>query len=239
MATFSPRYNFRTDHFTSAVILALILHLVLALVLPDIPKLSLQGYDRASSLTVFLAQTDEQEIFDQSLNQQLPLPADIDTLADPSLGSTSVEKGQSSIVSDELRPSAASSEQAQETPRSGSSSDGEKTQSIRFDYAAIKLFAKREAARYAELYPREVERFARTFNRARNYRRRSRTESYKDKLGDMYARSNSSDGDICFKQKRVEAVNEYATNTVYFFRCDSQPQGWKLDINNNKKSSEG
>jgi hypothetical protein len=238
MATFSPTYNFRTDHFTSAVILALVLHILLAIVLPDIPKLNLQGYDRASSLTVFLEQADEQEIFDQSLNQQLPLPANIDMLADPALGSTSIEKGQSSIVSDELKPSAASSERAQHAPSSGSSTDGEKTPSIRFDYAAIKLFAKREAARYAELYPREVERFARTFNRARNYRRRSRTESYKDKLGDLYARSNSSDGDICFKQKRVEAVDEYVTNTVYFFRCDSQPKGWKLDIKNKKGSDD-
>jgi len=229
MATFTQAYNFRTDHFTSAVILALVLHLALAAVLPGIPKLSLQGYDRASSLTVFLAQTDEQEIFDQSLNQQLPLPANIDTLADPSLGSTSIEKGQSSIVSDELRPSTASSEQDQEASSSGSRTDGEKTPSIRFDYATIKLFAKREAARYAESHPREVERFARTFNRARNYRRRSKTESYQDKLGDLYARSNSSDGDICFKQKRVEAVDEYVTNTVYFFRCDSQPKGFELD----------
>ncbi|MBL4671145.1 MAG: hypothetical protein JKX81_02705 [Arenicella sp.] len=238
MAILIRVYNFRTDHFTSAVILALVLHIALAVLLPDIPKLSLQGYDRASSLTVFLEKTDEQEIFDQSLNQQLPLPANTDTLADPALGSTSIEKGQSSIVSDELRPSAASGEQAQDAPRSGLSSEGEKTPSIRFDYATIKLFAKREAARYAELYPREVERFARTFNRARNYRRRSRTEGYRDKLGDLYARSNSSDGDICFKQKRVEAVDEYVTNTVYFFRCDSQPQGWKLDINN-KIGSEG
>lgn len=229
MATFTQAYNFRTDHFTSAVILALVLHVVMAVVLPGIPKLSVQGYERASSLNVFLAQTDEQEIFDQSLNQQLPLPANIETLADPSLGSTSIEKGQNSIVSDELRPSTASSEQAQDGPSSGSSTNGEKTPSIRFDYATIKLFAKREAARYAESHPRELDRFARTFDRARNYRRRSRTESYKDRLGDLYARSNSSDGDICFKQQRVEAVDDYVTNTVYFFRCDSQPKGFELD----------
>jgi hypothetical protein len=238
MAILNQVYNFRTDHFTSAVVLALILHIALAILLPDMPRLSLQGYNRASSLTVFLEQADEPEKFDQSLNQQQPLPANIDTLADPALGSTSIEKGQSSIVSDELRPSVASSEQAQDEPYIGSSADGEKSPSIRFDYAAIKLFAKHEAARYAELHPREVERFARTFNRTRNHRRRSRTEGYKDKLGDLYARSNSSDGDICFKQKQVEAVDEFVTNTVYFFRCDSEPQGWKLDINN-KKGSQG
>jgi hypothetical protein len=236
--SFIRAYNFRTDHLKSAAILAVILHIALAIVLPDMPKLSLQGFDRPSSLTVFLSQIEEAEEFNQSLNQQMPLAANIDTLADPSLGSTSIEAGQDSIVSAAVEPSIAKVEQTQQTKNlSSGKNEGEKVPSIRFDYATIKRFAKQEAARYAELYPKKVERFARTFNRSRNFRRRSRTESYQDRLGDLYARSNSSDGDICFKQRREQAADDYLTNTVYFFRCDSQPQGFGLDTKDEKSST--
>ncbi|MFT6407427.1 MAG: hypothetical protein ACJAQ6_000839 [Arenicella sp.] len=235
---FITAYNIRSDHRTTGLLLAIALHLIFALMLPDMPKLSLQGFDRPSSLTVFLSQIEEQDTFDQSLNQQLPLPANIDTLADPSLGSTSIQKGPDSIVSDAVEPAMAASQRDQQTTSLGSGADGDSTPAIRFDYATIRLFAKREASRYARLHPKEVERFARTFNRSRNYRRRSRTESYKDKLGDLYARSNSSDGDICFKQQREEAVDHFITNTVYFFRCDKQPKGLELDIEK-KRASKG
>lgn len=232
---FLQGYNFRTDHFTTAIVLAVILHLMLAILLPDIPKLSLQGFDRPSSLTVFLSQEEKQEKFDQSLNQQLPLPANIDTLADPSLGSTSIETGEDALVSEAVEPSKESSDQAQDSTSIGSGADGDSTPSIRFDYATVRLFAEQEAIRYAQLHPKEIDRFARTFNRSRNYRRRTRTESYRDKLGDLYARSNSASGDICFKQRREEAPSEFTTNTVYFFRCDKKPQGLDLDLNKKAK----
>ena len=227
---FLRNYNYRTDHLKSAIFLAIILHIALAILLPDLPKLSLQGFDRPSSLTVFLNEKEKQEEFDQSLNQQLPLPANIKSLADPSLGSISIETGDDSIVSEAVEPSPESSDQPEEVSSVGAGVNGDSTPSIRFDYATVRLFAQQEAIRYAELRPKDVDRFARTFNRSRNYRRRTRTESYQDRLGDLYARSNSSAGDICFKQQRVEAVDEFTTNTVYFFSCDKQPQGLELDL---------
>jgi len=227
---FISNYDYRTDHLKSAVFLALILHVVLAVLLPDIPKLTLQGFDRSSSLTVFLNEKEAEEKFDQSLNQQLPLPANIETLADPSLGSTSIESGEDAVVSEAAEPSKESNEQSEDVTSVGSGSEGESTPSIRFDYATVRLFAEQEAIRYATIRPKEIDRFSRTYNRSRNYRRRTRTESYRDKLGDLYARSNSSDGDICFKQRReVAGAGEFTTNTVYFFSCDKQPQGFKLD----------
>jgi len=204
--------------------------MILAILLPDIPKLTLKGFDRSSSLTVFLDEKEAEEEFDQSLNQQLPLPANIETLADPSLGSTSIETGKDAVVTEAVEPTQDSSEQKEELTSIGIGKEGEATPSIRFDYTTVRLFAQQEAIRYAELHPKEVDRFARSFNRSRNYRRRTPTESYRDRLGDLYARSNSSDGDICFKQQRVEAVDEYITNTVYFFRCDRQPKGLELDV---------
>lgn len=228
-------YNYRTDHFSTALFSAVVLHIILAVLLPDIPKLSLAGFDRDSSLTVFFSETEEEEKFDQSLNQQLPLPANIETLADPSLGSTSIEKGEDAIVSEEATPSEASSDQAQDSTSVGPGANGESEPSIRFDYATVRLFARKEAIRYADLHAQKVDKFARTFNRFQNFRRRSRTESHKNRLGDLYARSNSSAGDICFKQQRESAGNDYATNTVYFFRCDKKPQGLELEINKKAK----
>ena len=236
MMQFIRNYNYRTDHLSTALFLALLLHIMLAIFLPDLPKLTLQGFDRPPSLTVYLSAKEKQEKFDKSLNQQLPLPANIDILADPSLGSTSIEKGEDAIVSQAVEPSKASSEQVQDQTSIGSGTDGDTTPSIRFDYATVRLFAQQEAIRYAEFHPQDIDRFARSFNRSRNYRRRSRIASYKDRLGDLYARSNSSAGDICFKQQREAAVEEYVTNTVYFFRCDKQPQGLELDLN---KSAQG
>jgi hypothetical protein len=228
-------YNYRTDHFSSAFFLALVMHLLVIALLPELPKLVMQGFERSPSLTVFLKHMEEQKKFQQSLNQQLPLPANTDTLADPSLGSTSIENGKDTIVSEAVEASRASSDQAQDADSIGSGANGDNSPTIRFDYTTVRLFAQQEAIRYADLHPKDVDRFARTFNRTRNYRRRSRSESYRDKLGDLYARSNSSAGDVCFKQKRETEAEELVTNTVYFFRCDKQPQGFELDLSKSAK----
>lgn len=220
--------DFRKNHLAAAIFCAVMLHVFLAIFIPNLPKLTLQGIDRPSGLTVFLANIKE-EPFDQFLNQQLPLPANIEALSDPSLGSTSEEIGEDAIVSNAVEPAQASNYAVEDLSSAGFDAQGDSKPSLRFDYATVRLFAEREAARYAQLHPREVARFDRTFNRSRNYRRRSRIASYQDRLGDLYARSNSSSGDVCFKQQRVETPDEFTTNTVYFFRCDKQPQGFELD----------
>ncbi len=230
------RYDFRRDHLKSALLLAAIAHMILALALPDLPTLSLSGFQRPPSLTVFLKQVEQEERFEQTLNQQLPLPAKIDTLADPSLGSTSVESGEDSLVSEAVEPSQKAEDDAKNQSSNGAEGEGDASPTIRFDYATVRLFAQQEAARYADLFPKKVERFARTFNRSRNIRRRTQSDSFRDRLGDLYARSNSSDGDICFKQERQYAVDEFTTNTVYFFRCDKQPQGLDLSKTNDRQS---
>lgn len=220
-----------------ALIAALLLHVILAVLLPSIPKLVLPNVDRGASLTVFLSKVPEKEEFEQSLNQQLPLPANIPNLADPSLGSASVEKGEESLVSDAAEPAQANAEPISENETQGASDTGNDKPSVRFDFASVRLFAKREAVRYAEKNSRSVERFARTFNRSRNIRRRSNVESYQDRLGDLYARSNSSDGDVCFKQQREQTRDDFSSNTVYFFRCDREPM--KLSIDEERDESEG
>jgi len=181
------------DHLKKALAAALLLHIALAFLIPSIPKLIIPNVDRGASLTVFLRKVVEQEEeFEQSLNQQLPLPADIPNLADPSLGSSSVEKGEDSLVSDAVEPSQSNAKPVSENETQGSSDTGSELPTVRFDFATVRLFARREAVRYAEQNSNSVERFARTFNRSRNYRRRSKIESYQDRLGDLYARSNSS-----------------------------------------------
>ncbi len=216
-------------HFKKALTAALFLHIALAFLLPSIPKLMIPSVDRGASLTVFLKKVEEVETFEQSLNQQLPLPANIPDLADPSLGSTSIEKGEDSLVSEPVEPAQANAEPVSENETQGSSDKGDQKPTISFDFASLRLFAKREAVRYAEQNSHAVERFARTFNRNRNIRRRSKFESYQDRLGDLYARSNSSNGDICFKQQRERAQDDVSSNTVYFFRCDSEPLKLSID----------
>ncbi len=230
------RYDFRRDHLKSALLLAALAHLILALALPDLPTLRLSGFERPPSLTVFLKQLEQEERFEQRLNQQLPLPAKIDTLADPSLGSTSIERGEDSLVSEAIEPSRKAEDNAKSQSSNGADGEGDTSPTIRFDYATVRLFAQQEAARYADLFPKKIDRFARTFNRSRNIRRRTRSDSFRDSLGDLYARSNSSDGDICFKQERQYAVDEFTTNTVYFFRCDKQPQGLDLSKAEDRQS---
>ena len=214
----------------NALFAAFFLHLALALLLPSIPKLILPSVDRGASLTVFLRKIVEKEEFEQTLNQQLPLPANIPDLADPSLGSASIEKGDDSLVSDAAEPAQANAEPVSENETQGASDTGNDIPSVRFDFASVRLFAKAEAVRYAEENSHSVERFARTFNRSRNIRRRSKIDSYRNRLGDLYARSNSSDGDVCFKQQREQSRDDFSSNTVTFFRCDREPM--KLSIDN-------
>jgi hypothetical protein len=164
--------------------------------------------------------------FNASLNQELPLAANIDQVATPSLGADSVEISDDKLVSDKQDLNDLSGKENSEQTLNGNLASQDDTPSVRFDFAMVRLFAKQEAIRYAEFQPRKIERFARTFNRSRSSYRRNSKESYRDQVGDIYVRSNSSSGDVCFKQKRDVSQSDLSTNTVYFFRCDSEPIGF-------------
>lgn len=213
----------RHAHLRLAMFFAVLLHLVLAVLMPSLPEFTLPSSARGTILHIFLSESSEGEEFEQSLNNPVALATADEALMKPALGSASTESGDQATVRE-----ATPEQYAQQAKTLGDKSAG-KTQSasiqtvIRTDLAYIRMFARQEAARHAEQNPEEVERFRRTFNSRRSYPRRNKTESFKNRYGDYYVRASSSTGDVCFLQRPGENRDEMSTNIVYFYRCDSEP----------------
>lgn len=218
----------RTAHLRTALFLAVLLHLVLAAVLPDLPDFNLQYFNRGSAINIFLKPQERKKEFQQTLNQQLPNPEVLRPLVEPTLGSASPARGDDSLVAEDSLHKDSPRFDTVVTETSGSKNSNALQPTIRIDSATIKLFAQQEAIREVEENPEKLARFKRSFNSRRSFQRRSRAESYKNRYGDYYVRNSSSAGDICFVQKPEPVQDDYATNTVYFFRCDSTPQGLDL-----------
>jgi hypothetical protein len=225
----------KLSHLKKALLIALVFHSVLLLILPPLPIFKLSGFDRSQGLIVTFLKEVEPPLFNASLNQELPMAIDVDEVTTPSFGARNVDVGDDQFVSDQSKRDELNGNESAEQPINGNLASQSDTPSVRFDFAAIRQFAKRDAIRYAEYQPRKVERFARTFNRSRSRYRRNKNESYRNQIGDIYARSNSSAGDVCFKQQRDDSRSDYSTNTVYFFRCDSTPLGFKIKSKNKEK----
>lgn len=233
---FAPlRAYSKLSHLQKALLITLLFHSVLLLILPPLPVFKLSGFDRTQGLIVTFLKESEPPIFDASLNQELPMAAKVDEVTTPSFGARSVELADDKFVSDQSKMNELNGKESSELAIKGNLASQNDTPSVRFDFAAIRQFAKRDAIRYAEFQPRKVERFARAFNRSRSQYRRNRNEGYRNRIGDIYARSNSSSGDVCFKQQRDDSQREIITNTVYFFRCDSKPLGFKLKKTEKRK----
>lgn len=216
-------------HLRMALFYAVLLHLVLAALMPSIPNLTLPASSRASILNVFLTPSAEKEKFEQSLNQPFPFPNADEPVLELTLGSASPETGAQATVSE-----ASADQTAQQAENLGDTSARAKNDRsiqaiLRTDLAYIRMFAKQEAARHSDENPEEIEQFRRSFNSRRNYHRRNQVEASQNRYGDYYARSNSSTGDVCFLQREGENRDEMSTNIVYFYRCGSAPMNIDLE----------
>ena len=231
IVTFSSEASSQ-NHFRTALILALVLHFLLAILLPPIDGLTMFPMGRDLGINVFLNIEEETKPFDRNLNQQLPLPQTDKPLVNPALGSASPELGEQTILTEQTPESESSRSDTVDTTSTGDQKSVSIRTAVRFDRAAIKLFAQQEAVRAAKRNPKEVARFKRSFNSRRNYQRRTRAQSYKNQYGDYYIKTRSSVGDICFVQKRDNLPNEVSTNTVYFFECGKKPLKLDLDAVN-------
>jgi hypothetical protein len=216
------------NQFHTALILALALHVLLAIVLPPIDGLTMFPIGRDSGINVFLNIEKETKTFDRNLNQQLPLPQADQPLAYPALGSASFELGEQALLTEQTPEGYSSRSDTAEIASVGNQKTTRVQTSLRFDLAAIKVFAQQEAIRAAELNPKQVARFKRSFNSRRNYQHRARAQSYKNRHGDYYIKTRSSVGDICFVQKTDNIANPVSTHTVTFFECGKKPL--KLDL---------
>lgn len=213
----------RNAHLRLAMFIAVLLHLVLAALMPSLPDFTLPASSRGSILNVFINNDAREKKFEQSLNNPVAFPNADEALLDPVLGSASPDAGEQSTVSEATPDQLAQSADSLGDKSAGKVQEASIQTVIRTDLAYIRMFARQEAARHAEQHPEEVERFRRTFNSQRNYRRRNKTESFKDRYGDYYVRASSSSGDVCFLQRPGENRDEMNTNIVYFYRCDSEP----------------
>ena len=218
----------RTAHLRTALFLAVLLHLVLAAVLPDLPEFKLHYLNRGSAINIFLKQQEKKKEFQQTLNQQVPNPEVLQPLVEPTLGSSSPTQGDDSLVAEDSLHKDSPRFDTVVTDTSGSKNTNNLQPTIKIDRATIKLFARQEAIREVEQNPEKLARFKRSFNSRRSFQRRSRADSYKNRYGDYYVRNSSSAGDICFVQKAEPVQDDFSTNTVYFFRCDSEPLGLDL-----------
>ena len=221
----------RKDRFRTGLILALVAHLVLLLTLPDIPKMQLNMLGRSGGINVFLnkANKAEEKRFEQTLNQPSQSPSVEQSLVEPAAGSATPNPGEQSQVTEESPEITAQSGESQNRDAKGKKTSLSIQPEILIDRATITRFSQQSAVLYANQNSDDLERFRRSFNSYRSYQRRSQTLSYKDRYGDYYAKSSSSVGDVCYKQKRDIRQDEFSTKTVYFFRCDRQPKKFTID----------
>ena len=221
-----PQAEPQSSKLKKAVAFAILLHLVLALVIPDLPTFQFATIIKNSGLNVFIEPGEEE--FEKSLNRPLPVSSDEQSLIEQELGATSASRGEQSEVSEESIEVRSKFAGHNEEAPAGKDPQARVRPRILTSWSAIRSFTDQLASTYADINPHEVERFGRSFNSFRSYRSRNQTVGYRDQYGDFYVRDQSSAGDICFKQERELVPDELATRTVYFFRCGEKPL--KLDI---------
>lgn len=221
----------RHAHMRLAIFCAMLLHLILVVFMPGLPELTLPTSNRGSVLNVFLKTESEAERFEQKLNQPFPFSNSDQALLEPTLGAASPESGDQGTVSEATAEQVAQKAENLGNRSAGAINEASIESVMRTDLAFIRMFAQQEAIRHAEEHPEQVERFRRSFNSARNYHRRNKTNSYENRYGDYYTRTTSSSGDVCFLQRPGEIRDELSTNVVYFFRCGAKPLVLDLESN--------
>ncbi len=207
---------------------ALLLHLLLLALIPDIPQWKLPFAEQGFRLNVLL-QIDDEEEFDQSLNY--PSNEAVNTSSEASaLNIASSAPGHEDTEAKQSDEVTGANADPVESRAVGQSTDNRISPRVLFSHASIMQFARQEAVRYADYQPRELARFNRSFNSRRQYQRRKRTNSYKNQYGDQYVNNGASNGDICFvktadKVAKPSGTFDSGTYTVHFFRCKDKERG--------------
>lgn len=232
LETLTPPITSGKSRLHWGLVLAVVAHLTLLLILPDIPELQFKLIGRSGGINVFLTETNktEEKQFEQTLNQPSRLPTADQPLIEPAVGSATPDPGDESSVTESAPQVTAQSGESDNKKAQGKESKVNIKPEILTSRAMIARFSQQQAVLYANLNPDNLERFRRTFNSYRSYQRRNQRKSYKSLYGDYYAKSSSSVGDVCYKQQREIRQDEFSTKTVYFFRCDQKPKEFKIDL---------
>jgi len=227
----------RVAHLRTALFFAVLVHLLVAAIIYDLPGFGIPSLERGSIINVFLSKESEEKKLDQNLNRPSPLPDTDQLLSDPSLGAASTEQGEETSVSDSSPQTEAQTSEAESNDSDGKTAELSVKRELFITRSMIKVFADQETSRQLANKEGEYQRFQRSFNSYYSYRRRNRAESYKDRYGDYYVRSSSAVGDVCFVQKQELVPSELSTNTVYFYRCGKEPIG--LDLSKGDTTDNG
>ena len=206
-----------------ALLAALGLHFLLLLLLPDLPKLLIPSIDRGSSLNVFLRARVPLEKFDQSLQQPLPLSTDRNDRLESSLSLVSPEEGSDEVPTDAAPEQEGQASAPSKSPPSGEQASSKSLSNVIISFSAVRLFAKNYVAQQVKQQSKEFTRNENSYRSDFSARRRSKTESRRNRFGDIYVRDETSRGDICFVQKADASDGDFDVNVVQFFRCGRKP----------------
>lgn len=206
---------------------ALVLHLLLLALIPQIPRWDLPFVEQGFRLNVVLKKEEEQ--FQQSLNYPTNDIKDEVSQA-TSLNIASPAPGEDDSQATESQEVTGESSDIVETKAIGQNNTNKISPAVLFGYTSILKFAQLEAVRYTDTNADKLARFSRSFNSRRQYQRRKRTNSYKNQYGDQYVNNGSSNGDICFvktadKVSTQSGTFDANTYTVHFFRCKDKETG--------------
>ena len=222
----------------AALILAIALHLVFFSLLPTLPPFTIPAIKGESRITVFLNQNISQQQLEQRLGETSEFQQNQRQKQD-------VQTRQHADQEQKLNQTSASSQQQTQqipdtqqdqhrrTPPSTVKPNTRKNPQSIFSAAVIREFAREEAQRYFAKDNRQYLRFKRSFNNRNLSRQQRQLASYKSLYGDQYKRSNNSGGDICFVQKPEVSPDEWVTNSVLFYRCNTKPKSLELFTKDN------
>ncbi len=204
---------------------ALCLHLLLLAIFPAIPQWNLIVPTKGVWLNVLLEKP-SQKPFDQRLNAANN-QADSITTQVSRLDAAKPTEGKDKVQSQASEEVAGVNNDATVSQAVGQNATNAVAPPLVFSHASVVRFSQQEAVRYADQAPDELARFTRSFHSRKRYPRRKQISSYKNRYGDQYIRSNTSNGDICFVKFADKSVSRpknaaAATYTVHFFRCEDK-----------------
>ena len=206
-----------------ALLAALGLHLLIVLIFPEIPKLLIPSIDRGATLNVFLRQPTPQTKFEQTLEQPLPLSTDRNNRLDGAITLVSPDLGDDEVPTEAAPEQQGRASQASKTEPSGQHASSNTPSSVTISFAAVRQFAKSYVAQQTQQEQSESSRLTNSYRSDFSARRRTKNQSHRNRLGDIYVRDETSRGDICFVQKADTSESELAVNVVQFFRCGRKP----------------
>lgn len=215
----------------TALILALLAHVVFFLLLPNLPPFTIPTITGESRITVFLNQNNRQQLLEQRLEQEYS-SADIQpSELEKEIPEINQVLNKDASVSGQNNPKEnpkSVSENISSEPISSKKPTAKNKPKSLFSASLIREFTKQYEQQNVDRNTRQLERFKRSFNSRRPLRNKNRRENYKSIYGSEYVRASNAGGDICFVQKPEVRADDWQTNSVLFYRCNTKPKSLEL-----------